>query len=260
VDVVEPRSLGVSLIIDPTDRFQMEIWAGAYQPHVVSFLSRTVRSGHRVLCAGLHVGYVASVARRLAGPTGMVFSAEPDPAARLRAEENLGLSDDGRAAPVVVFPGAFSDARGQSVLHRSAVLGHSSLAGRHDAVADVTVDLTTGDDWLRSLGVTGLDVMVLDVEGWETHVLRGLAATVDASTTLCALVEIAPWALACAGSDATAVIEFWRSRGYELRWATLYGPSYPFGVWGPPVEDVTIPLATDVLCVSATCKFAGTHS
>jgi FkbM family methyltransferase len=260
VDTVEPRTLRLRLIIDPADPFQMEIWAGAYQPHVLSFLRRTVRPGDRVLCAGLHIGYIAAAARRLAGSSGIVLAAEPDPVARDRGEENLRVSGDATAAPVFVFSGGLSDRQGEMQLHRSAVLGHSSLAGHHQAVADVPVTLTSGDEWLRSLGIDRLDVMVLDVEGWEAHVLRGLTATVDASPSLCALVELSPWALECAGSDADAVIDFWRSRGFDVRWASKYGPSYSFGVWGPPVENGEALQATDILCVSGQRSEAGVLS
>src|SRR6185312_15372579 len=77
LDIVEPADLDIRLWIDPADRFQLEIWAGAYQTHVVGWLRRTVRPGDRVLCVGLHVGYIAGVCRRLAGPGGAVFSDEP---------------------------------------------------------------------------------------------------------------------------------------------------------------------------------------
>lgn len=251
VDVVEPRSLRISLTVDPSDPFQMEIWVGAYQPHVLSFLQNTVRPGHRVLCAGLHIGYIAAAARRLAGPTGVVLSAEPDPVARDRGQANLSLSQDADAAPVIVFPGGLSDSNGEMQLHRSAVLGHSSLAGRHQAVADVTVKVLKGDEWLRSLGIASLDVMVLDVEGWETHVLNGLAATIASSRSLCALVEVSPWALAAAGSSATEVIAFWSSRNFDVRWASLHNPSLRFGVWGPPVTAEPSLPANDILCVPA---------
>lgn len=248
VDLVEPRALGIRLTVDPADPFQMEIWAGAYQPHVISFLRRTVRPGHRVLCAGLHVGYVAAVARRLAGPTGIVLSAEPDPVARRRGEDNLRLSD-ANAAPVRVFPGGLSDTDGEMVLHQSSVLGHSSLAGRHQAVADITVTLSTGDRWLQSLGVERLDVMVLDVEGWEAHVLNGLSATIARSPSLCALVEISPWALEAAGSSAASVVAFWRSRGFDVRWTSSYGASFRFGVWGPLVTSDSATQSNDILCI-----------
>jgi len=63
---VPPFELDVLLTIDPSDAFQLEIWLGAYQPHVINFLTQSVRHGDAVLCAGLHVGYTVAIARRLA--------------------------------------------------------------------------------------------------------------------------------------------------------------------------------------------------
>src|SRR5688572_14691685 len=111
VDVVEPSDLGTRMAIDPRDPFQLEIWLGAYQPHVISFLRSNVTPGARVLTAGLHIGYVAAIAARLAGENGSVFSAEPDPAAREAAMRNLALLD-GHCAPVHVLAGGLSDSDG----------------------------------------------------------------------------------------------------------------------------------------------------
>jgi FkbM family methyltransferase len=248
VDVVAPYRLGVRLTIDPREEHQLLMWLGAYQPTVVHFLTRTIRPGDTVLCAGLQLGYVAALARTLAGPTGRVVTAEPDPVARGIARRNLSLTDDDRHAPVHVFEGGLSDADGEMTLNASEVLGQSSFAAPHHPRGTVTVPVRRGDDWLRSLGVDHIDVMVLDVEGWELHVLRGLEATLANSPRLVALVEVAGWALREAGDSASALLDFWRHRGYDLRQAQTWGDEHEYGVAGP-VPDPAAPLDGDVLCV-----------
>jgi len=140
-DVVGPSDLNVRLVIDPADPFQLEIWLGTYQPHVVDFLPCSVRPGDRVLCAGLHVGYVASLARRLAGGGGLVLSAEPDPVARAWAERNVSLGGGPGAAPVRVFAGGLAESEGELLLYESRVMGHSSFAAPHQG-QELAVDGT----------------------------------------------------------------------------------------------------------------------
>lgn len=238
VDVVAPYDLGVHLTIDPRDAFQVEIWLGAYQPHVVSFLRNAVRPGARVLCAGLHVGYVAALARRLAGPGGLVVAADPDPCAFECAVRNLRLSDSPAAAPVKLFAGGLSDTAGELRLFQSAVMGHSSFAAPHQGMNVLAVPLVRGDDWLRSLGVSQLDVIVLDVEGWELHVLRGLGDVVTRSPQLCALVEVSEWALRGAGTSRDALYEYWADRGFGMRWARDVRAGAPLGVGGPSLAEL----------------------
>jgi FkbM family methyltransferase len=247
VDIVEPERYGVRLVIDPSDPFQLEIWLGTYQPHVVSFLAQAIRPGATVLCAGLHVGYVVGLARAVAGAGGRVLSAEPDAAARERARRNLALQIG--AAPVDIFDGGLSDADGALTLHRSAVLGHSSFACEHQPLEETSARVVQGDRWLEELGVRHLDVIVLDVEGWELQVLRGMRATISRSRSLVALIELTEWALRGAGTTSVELVTFLRESGFEVRWVTQYGAELPFGVWGPVVEDPSEARSNDVLCI-----------
>jgi len=246
---VPPFHLGLQLAIDPTDAFQLEIWLGAYQPHVISFLMNTVRSGSTVVCAGLQVGYVAGIARRLAGPSGLVLSAEPDPFALAWGRRNLTLSDERRDAPIQVLDGGLSDSDGEMELYHSSVMGQSSFAAPHHADGAVRARLQRGDEWLRSLGVERIDVMVLDVEGWEIHALAGLTDTIARSADMVALVECSSWALRDAGSSPAELVGFFRDRGFEVRWAMDQSRAFPCGVWGPIVESGNEAVANDILCI-----------
>ena len=245
VDVVEPRELETRIVIDPSDPFQVEMWLGAYQPHVVSFLRQSVKPGDTVLTAGLHIGYVAAIAARLAGRDGVVFSAEPDPAARELAQQNLALLDAG-CAPVRVLAGGLSDADTSLTINLSSTLGHSSLAAPHHPRSREVVPLRRGDAWLHEHGTRAIDVLVLDVEGWECHVLRGLSRVIAASPRLVALIEVSPWALRDAGCSAAALFEWLRTNGFHLFWAEAR--TGPYGVSGVPV-DAAESRGGDVLCV-----------
>lgn len=254
VAVVPPFDLDLRLFVDPADVFQLEIWLGTYQPHVVSFLLSNVRVGDTVLCAGLHVGYIAAIARRLAGPTGLVLSAEPDPMALKRASHNFRLGDPKRDAPIEVLVGGLSDADDRLPLHQSKVLGHSSFASSHHEVGLTHATLRRGDSWLGERGVTKIDVMVLDVEGWELRVLRGLEETLARSPRLIALVELSRWALADASTSAGEVVTLLRGRGFVVRWATAHGRSLQHGVWGADVETGNEGVANDVLCLGPSAR------
>lgn len=245
VDTVEPADLRARMVIDPGDRFQLEMWLGTYQPHVVAFLRRNVKCGATVLTAGLHVGYVAALAARLAGTNGRVFSAEPDPAARRAAERNLALLDEA-CAPVHVLTGGLSDSNGNLTIHLSSTLGQSSFAAPHHPRATELVPLRRGDEWLGEYGVTSLDVLVLDLEGWECHALRGLDPIISASARLVALIEVCDWALRDAGYGVGALFDWLRARGFELTWAEHVGGRY--GVTGARADADRI-RACDVLCV-----------
>ena len=247
-DRVPPYHLGLTFTIDPRDLFQAEIWTGAYQPHLRSFLVSTVRPGDRVLCAGLHIGYIAAIARRLAGPDGVVVSAEPDPSARALAERNLALCERPSDARIHILDAGLSDRDAELQLNKSRTLGHSSFGSPHHLDRTIRVSVRRGDDWLKSLGVTQVDVMVLDVEGWELHALEGLRAVVEASANLRALVEANAWALTDAGSSIAALLEWWRVRGFDVHWAETADRTKPYGIDTEPITSLSGRTASDILC------------
>jgi FkbM family methyltransferase len=248
VDAVPPYDLDVRLLIDPRDRFQLEIWLGTYQPHVISFLRRAIRRGDRVLCAGLHIGYFAALARRLAGPHGLVLSAEPDQTARQRADENLRLSGGPASAPIHVLPAGLSDQDATLPLHKSTVLGHSSFGTPHQEQGIVDTPVRKGDTWLTELGVDTLDVLVLDVEGWELNALQGLRGTIARSSELRAMIEVSDWALRDAGTSANALLAFCWNAGLVVQWAEHADESARYGVTGSLARPNQELRANDVIC------------
>jgi FkbM family methyltransferase len=236
------------MVVDPSDPFQLEMWLGAYQPHVVAFLRQNIKPGAVVLVAGLQVGYVATIAAKLAGPRGRVFSAEPDAAARDIARLNLAMLD-ASCAPIDVLAGGLSDSDGHLTMYLSSTLGHSSFAAPHQPRATEMVPLRRGDAWLAERGVQRLDVVVLDIEGWECHALRGLAGVLSSSPHLVALIEVSDWALRDAGCSVAMLFDWLRANGFDLYWAEKIGG--PLGVSGAPARAEHV-RAGDVLCVKRT--------
>jgi len=151
-----------------------------------------------------------------------VLSAEPDPAALGQGRKNLSLVDPRLDAPVKILEGGLSDVDDTLELHQSAVLGHSSFASPHHELLVTQATLRRGNAWLTELGVDHIDVMVLNVEGWELRVLRGLEHTLRRSPRLAAIVELSRWALADARTSPAAVVDFIRNQGMQIRWAALH--------------------------------------
>src|SRR5919109_3585908 len=101
-------------------RVLSQIELGALEPHEVSLFTDAVAQGAVVLDVGANIGWYTLLAARAAGPSGHVYSFEPDPRTLPSLEQNVranGFSN------VSVIPKAASDASRRQTLYLSRVAG-----------------------------------------------------------------------------------------------------------------------------------------
>jgi hypothetical protein len=69
---------------------------------------------------------------------------------------------------------------------------------------------------LDELGVASVDVIKMDVQGYEGHVIAGMMSTIKASARLVVLMEFWPTGLRRAGADPCAVLRALKECGLTL--------------------------------------------
>jgi FkbM family methyltransferase len=199
---------GLRMFLDSSDSFQAEMACGVYQPDLVQALSRLVRPDDTVLTAGAHVGYLALVLGRLVGPSGRVIACECDPYLVERCRYNLSLND----LPVTLLPVALGSENADRQMFISSTPGQSSFSIPHHSSEKQTIAVRRGDEVLREIGVERLDGLVLDVEGWEPYVLKGLN-----KRPRWAIVECFDHALRDAGSSGEQLRSQLKSYGFTIK-------------------------------------------
>ena len=165
---------------------------------------------------GANIGMTAVILGALA-PQGRVVAVEPSPATAARLRETLALNRlDGRVA---VEQAAVSAAPGHAEFHFDA--GHSAgsklvNAGTMDlatlASPPVRVPVTTVDALVATHGLDRVDLVKVDVEGFEGDVLDGAAATI-ARHRPAFILEFNAWTLLCnRNANPRTVLEDWLAR------------------------------------------------
>lgn len=133
------------------------------------FLKRQPGPGEVVLDVGGNIGCFVLPASRLVGPTGHVYTCEPVPSNLLALQRTIEAN---KLENVTIIPAAVGAERGNLTLNLHARAGgHSAVFGAGNET--VTVALTTVDAIVADYGLTRLDFVKVDVEGFETEVLRG---------------------------------------------------------------------------------------
>jgi FkbM family methyltransferase len=145
-----------------------------YELDVQLLLPVLLQPGDRFVDVGANIGMISLVASRLVGPDGSVYAFEPNPQCVAALKEHLELNS---IRNTTVHPCALADCAGRLTLHlTSAHTGTATLAPVSSATAAFEVPVAIGDDMLGGVPVLAVKI---DVEGFEFHVLRGLARTLE---------------------------------------------------------------------------------
>jgi len=169
-----------------------------------------------VLDAGANIGYFTTLASREVTRSGQVIAVEPDPynfallAANVRAN---------RCRRVALIKKALGAEPGIAQLYRSErnygdhrLYGGGASAGR----SSISVPVVTVDSLAANLALSGVDVVKLDVQGFEHHVIRGMSKTISQNDNLLIVSEIWPFGLRQTGASPRGLVDDLLARGFAL--------------------------------------------
>jgi FkbM family methyltransferase len=189
---------------------------GTYEHEVTEALQAILRPGSVFLDVGANYGWHSLLAAGIAGPEGRVVSVEPNPqnAGLLRrsAEEN-GFSN----LEVVVAAAAEEDGVGALETDGSNGRIISVAPGLTETVAcSYVVPLRRLDGIVAASGGPRVDVVKIDVEGFEVAALRGAAGLIERDRPTI-VSEFFPKALRGTGGVAPETyLQALRALGYHL--------------------------------------------
>ena len=193
----------------------------AYEPQETRLLQDLTPKGGVVLDIGANLGYYTTLFAQTAGH---VYAAEPNP-------ETVALLRANTAAMpnVTIWPCLVGNEDRDAALYLSPI----GNAGDDHAIpsADrqsVPVPMASIDSLAAALGITKVDLIKLDIQGYEVFAVRGMQRV---------LAE---------NPDAVIVAEFWplglQRAGLTVNdWLTAFGPNATFWRSGPRGQRTGMP-------------------
>jgi FkbM family methyltransferase len=200
---------------------------GIYEPQISQVMSSLLQAGSTVVDVGANWGYFTLMAAQLAGPSGRVLALEPDPRLFDLLQRNLSLNGSTQAEALPWAAGAdratrtlegYADGAANRGVSRIRADGPGS-GGTTFAVTTVPLDVL-----LDERGVGTVDLIKIDVEGFEVDVLDGMAAGLARQRYRRLVIELHPGLLAERGSTPDDCCKRLRASGYT-GWAFDHSPA-----------------------------------
>jgi len=197
---------------------------GIREPVATEIYSKILKPGMRVIDVGSHVGYYALLASRLVGDEGMVYAIEPNPRSFLLLSYNVKLN--GRKN-IKLYNLAVGDEDGEIAFcfnikysNLSQVLGEDEC--RSSGGRPIKVRVTTLD---QLLGEEHVDVIRMDVEGFEYRILQGARKLLSRNEEMRLFLELHPPSyISKYGGSMEELLEFLEDLGFAVKYFIIEHP------------------------------------
>jgi FkbM family methyltransferase len=165
---------------------------------------------------GANEGYFSIVASGLVGETGRVITVEPQSRLQPVLERNKSLNHGGNIDLIRV---AISNAEENVDIYLApdTITGSTSLyKTRKYPVPKETVKMTTLQKFLDSNSIASVDLMKMDIEGYEYEAILGSREVFQSKRIKNLALELHTWLLKDRGLNPDEITNFLKDAGYKI--------------------------------------------
>jgi FkbM family methyltransferase len=165
------RIFGCRVSLNLANYIERSIYLRVFDREGLALVSEFLRPGTVFVDVGANVGFYTLLGASLVGDGGHVYAFEPSPYAGDKLRTTVAAN---ALSNVTIEAAALGEEAGTAQMHLPATMENytpSMVAG--EGVTGVDVPVFRLDDYLEARGVAGVDLMKLDVEGYEPNVLEG---------------------------------------------------------------------------------------
>lgn len=206
---------GYSMEFDVGEAIQRQIYLGRYEPTQSRWVRDILKPGGVFLDIGANVGYYTTLAASLVGPKGHVFAFEPSPYAYNKLDAIL---KNNRITHVDAFQCAVGDKEEWLDLYlpNQGHLHSPSLVPSDKLLTPVKVQVCRLDSYPSLQSVSTIDLMKVDVEGFEPNVFRGMSRDLQDGRVKYLMCEFCSAWLESNGSSCEELLEIVKDMGFVV--------------------------------------------
>jgi len=170
---------GLTMALYNNREIHSHILNGGFEQHITNILSGLVKPGDVCLDVGANIGFYSIFMADKVGPTGKVFSFEPVEYNRKKLQLNKSLNGLRNITLIEKALGDKSEALKLKVYpEESNLIGHHSFVENETIQSDTSyteelVEVMSVDEWLIENEINKVDLVKVDIEGFEYSFFRG---------------------------------------------------------------------------------------
>jgi FkbM family methyltransferase len=162
----------IALHISTSSYIEWKILAeGNYESATGKLINLSLQPGEVAMDIGANIGVHTLRMAKSVGPNGKVLSCEPMPHLQSKLKKNVVLNK--LDTIVSIIPKAVSDFEGKTRM-KGLPENFNQGTGRMDENGDIETEVITGDKLLEGLNLNRLDLVKIDIEGYEMKAINGL--------------------------------------------------------------------------------------
>ena len=186
---------------------------GKFEPETIAIFRSYLKEGMTVIDIGANLGYFTVIAAGRGGPSGKVFSYEPDPRNLNLLKKNITVNGFKNVTPLST---ALSDRSGTRKLFFGDNQTTHSFSDKRGTGLSESVVTDTLDNSLKTLGYSRVDIIKMDIEGAEPLALEGMRETIARNPTLIIIFEFHPNAIKRLGYPPLKFLETFKELGFSM--------------------------------------------
>ena len=203
------------LFLNPNDPvISGAIFFNVYEKSEIKFIKSILFKGMQVLDIGANIGYYTTLFSQAAENKGLVLAIEPDIESYKYLKKNITSF---KYKNVLSFPIAASDIRKKMPLYISKDnRGDNRLYKNKEKRDAIIVNCLTVDELLIDNQISNLDLIKIDVQGYEPKVFKGMKNIIESSKKLTILTEFWPLGILQSGEDPKNFLKMLRKMQFVL--------------------------------------------
>lgn len=206
---------GTNLRLDLSNHVDRMIYLGCYEALNTYRFKRILKPGMTVVDVGANIGYFTYLASKSVGPQGKVIAVEPHPANFHILQETVRSNHLAQVTPVSI---ALGDQQGEGnilMANQPDLVNRTASMVRDKTEQSFAVRVRTLDDCAEEWGIRTIDLLKIDVDGFETPIIRGARKLLAAGRIRNIIIEYVDYWLQESGSSAEALTALIESYGLK---------------------------------------------